>query len=177
MKLLHLIAAARPNFMKIAPLYRELKKSPWADPVIVPPGQPYDVRPSDAFFSDAFFEELRLPAPHHHLGVGSGTHGEQTGRVMIACEKLLTENRPDFAVVVGGMHSTAAGTLAAVKLGVKTAHFEGGCAPLTASCPRRSTVSSPMRRPSFSGRPRPMPTRIGGARASPQRGSSVSATS
>jgi len=82
---IHLIAAARPNFMKIAPLYHALKKEPWADPKIIHTGQHYDLNMSDAFFKD-----LGLPDPHIHLGVGSGTHAEQTGRVMIAYEKVLT---------------------------------------------------------------------------------------
>jgi UDP-N-acetylglucosamine 2-epimerase (non-hydrolysing) len=120
-KTIHLIAAARPNFMKIAPLYHALKKTVWAEPVIVHTGQHYDLNMSDAFFRD-----LMLPEPHHNLGVGSGTHAEQTGRVMIAYEKLLIEERPDLVVVVGDVNSTLAATIAAVKLGVKTAHLEAG---------------------------------------------------
>ena len=89
--LIHLVAAARPNFMKIAPLYHALKREPWADPVIVHTGQHYDVNMSDAFFRD-----LALPEPQIHLGVGSGSHAEQTGKVMIAYEKILMENRPDL---------------------------------------------------------------------------------
>ncbi len=117
----HLIAAARPNFMKIAPLYHELVKRDWADPVIVHTGQHYDLN-----MSDIFFKNLNLPAPHIHLGVGSGTHAEQTGNVMIAYEKVLMEERPDLVVVVGDVNSTVAATLAAVKLGIKTAHLEAG---------------------------------------------------
>jgi UDP-N-acetylglucosamine 2-epimerase (non-hydrolysing) len=120
-KIIHLIAAARPNFMKIAPLFHALKKTDWAEPVIVHTGQHYDVN-----MSDAFFQDLMLSEPHHHLGVGSGSHAEQTGRVMIAYEKLIQENRPDLVVVVGDVNSTVAATLAAVKLGVKTAHLEAG---------------------------------------------------
>jgi UDP-N-acetylglucosamine 2-epimerase (non-hydrolysing) len=120
-KIIHLIAAARPNFMKIAPLYHALKKTDWAEPVIVHTGQHYDVN-----MSDAFFQDLMLSEPQHHLGVGSGSHAEQTGRVMIAYEKLIQENRPDLVVVVGDVNSTIAATLAAVKLGVKTAHLEAG---------------------------------------------------
>ena len=120
-KIIHLIAAARPNFMKIAPLYHTLKKEKWAEPVIVHPGQHYDLNMSDTFFSD-----LNLPKPHIHLGVGSGTHAEQTGRVMIAYEKVLVEKRPDLVVVVGDVNSTAACTLAAVKLGIKVTHLEAG---------------------------------------------------
>jgi len=120
-KTIHLIAAARPNFMKIAPLFHALKKTDWADPLIVHTNQHYDLNMSDAFFRD-----LMLPEPHFHLGVGSGTHAEQTGKVMIVYEKLLVKHRPDLVVVVGDVNSTVACTLAAVKLGVKTAHLEAG---------------------------------------------------
>jgi UDP-N-acetylglucosamine 2-epimerase (non-hydrolysing) len=121
LKTIHLIAAARPNFMKIAPLYHALKKEKWARPVIVHTGQHYDTTMSDAFFKD-----LELPDPHHHLGIGSGSHAEQTGKVMIAYEKLLLEATPDLVVVVGDVNSTVACTLAAVKLGIMTAHLEAG---------------------------------------------------
>ena len=79
----HLIAAARPNFMKIAPLYHALARETWCSPQIVHTGQHYD-----ANMSDAFFRDLRLPTPHFHLEVGSGTHAEQAGGVMIAYEKV-----------------------------------------------------------------------------------------
>ncbi len=141
-KLIHLVAAARPNFMKIAPLYHRLKGEAWAEPVIVHTGQHYDFN-----MSDAFFQNLNLPDPAIHLSVGSGTHAQQTGNVMIAYEKILmgassegghtsrqwsSEEcpsnlcRPDLAVVVGDVNSTAAVTLACAKLGVKTAHLEAG---------------------------------------------------
>lgn len=120
-KRVHLIAAARPNFMKIAPLYHALVKESWAEPVIVHTGQHYDLNMSDTFFRD-----LNLPVPHIHLDVGSGTHAEQTGGVMIAYEKVLIENKPDLVVVVGDVNSTVACTLAAVKLGIKVAHLEAG---------------------------------------------------
>jgi UDP-N-acetylglucosamine 2-epimerase (non-hydrolysing) len=109
--LIHLIAAARPNFMKIAPLYHALKREQWADPVIVHTGQHYDLN-----MSDAFFQDLNLPEPHIHLGVGSGTHAEQTAKVMTAYEQVLTETRPDVVVVVGDVNSTMACTLAASKV-------------------------------------------------------------
>jgi UDP-N-acetylglucosamine 2-epimerase (non-hydrolysing) len=78
-KNIHLIAAARPNFMKVAPLYRALASASWRSPRIVHTGQHYD-----ANMSDAFFRDLRLPEPAHTLEIGSGTHAEQTGRTMIA---------------------------------------------------------------------------------------------
>jgi len=121
MKQIHLIAAARPNFMKIAPLYHALRETDWAEPVIVHTGQHYDLN-----MSHVFFQELGLPEPDIHLGVGSGTHAEQTGNVMISYEKVLLARRPDLVVVVGDVNSTVAATLAAVKLGVKTAHLEAG---------------------------------------------------
>ncbi len=107
--------------MKIAPLYHALSKENWANPVIVHTGQHYD-----ANMSDSFFRDLNLPKPHIHLGIGSGSHAEQTGNVMIAYEKLILRNRPDLVVVVGDVNSTAATTLAAVKIGVKVAHLEAG---------------------------------------------------
>jgi len=120
-KLIHLIAGARPNFMKIAPLYHALVKDDWAEPVIVHTGQHYDLN-----MSDAFFQDLGLPEPQIHLNIGSGSHAEQTGKVMIAYEKVLMDKRPDLVVVVGDVNSTMAATLAAVKLGIKVAHLEAG---------------------------------------------------
>jgi UDP-N-acetylglucosamine 2-epimerase (non-hydrolysing) len=108
---IHLIAAARPNFMKIAPLYHALKKESWAEPLIVHTGQHYDLN-----MSDVFFQDLALPEPHIHLGIGSGSHAEQTGQVMMAYEKVLLEDQPDLVIVVGDVNSTAACTLAAVKI-------------------------------------------------------------
>jgi len=118
---IHLIAAARPNFMKIAPLYHELKKQKWADPIIVHTGQHYDLN-----MSDVFFKNFNLPEPHIHLGVGSGSHAQQTGNVMIAYEKVLMKQPPDLVVVVGDVNSTVAASLAAVKLGIQVAHLEAG---------------------------------------------------
>ena len=109
--LIHLIAAARPNFMKIAPLYHALNRESWAQPFIVHTGQHYDLN-----MSDVFFQDLKLPEPDLHLGVGSGTHAEQSGQVMIAYEKVIIENRPDLVIVVGDVNSTMACTLAAVKI-------------------------------------------------------------
>ena len=103
----HLIAAARPNFMKVAPLYHALKAEDWCTPVIVHTGQHYD-----ANMSDAFFDDLGLPKPDFHLNVGSGSHAEQTGGVMIAYEKVLMEAPPALTVVVGlsGSRGVASGS-------------------------------------------------------------------
>lgn len=129
-KPIHLIAAARPNFMKIAPLYHALRQERWAEPIIVHTGQHYDLNMSEAFFRD-----LGLPEPHVHLGVGSGSHAEQTGRVMMAYEKILMDTPPALVVVVGDVNSTAAATLAAVKLGVRVAHLEAGLRSFDRSMP------------------------------------------
>ena len=118
---IHLIAAARPNFMKVAPLWHALKAAPDFRPVLVHSGQHYDVNMSDAFFAD-----LKLPAPDHHLGVGSGSHAEQTGGVMIAYEKVALADRPDWIVVVGDVNSTAACAMVGGKLGIPVVHLEAG---------------------------------------------------
>lgn len=120
-KIIHLIAAARPNFMKVAPLYHELAKADWCVTQIVHTGQHYDFNMSDAFFRD-----LALPEPDFHLGVGSGTHAEQTGGVMIAYERLCFQRRPDWSIVVGDVNSTMACALVAAKLGIPVAHLEAG---------------------------------------------------
>ena len=118
---IHLIAAARPNFMKVAPLYHALKATDWAQPVLVHTGQHYDHNMSEAILKD-----LRLDEPEFHLGVGSGSHAEQTGNVMIAYEKLCLENRPDWIVVVGDVNSTAACAQVGAKLWIPVAHLEAG---------------------------------------------------
>jgi len=119
--LLHLIAAARPNFMKVAPLFHALRREDWCEVALVHTGQHYDDNMSDTFFRD-----LKLPNPDHHLGIGSGSHAEQTGGVMIAYERLCLETRPEWIVVVGDVNSTMACTLVGAKLGVRVAHLEAG---------------------------------------------------
>ena len=118
---IHLIAAARPNFMKVAPLYHALKAQPWCEAGIVHTGQHYD-----ANMSDAFFRDLRLPQPRHHLDVGSGSHAEQTGGVMIAYEKVCLAERPDWIVVVGDVNSTVACAMVGAKLWIPVVHLEAG---------------------------------------------------
>jgi len=117
----HLIAAARPNFMKVAPLWHALAAAGDFTPVLIHTGQHYDANMSDAIFTD-----LRLPAPDHHLGIGSGSHAEQTGGVMIAYEKVALADRPDWLVVVGDVNSTAACAMVAAKLGFPLIHLEAG---------------------------------------------------
>ena len=119
---IHLVAAARPNFMKVAPLWHELSRRPGSfAPVLVHTGQHYD-----ANMSGAFFDDLGLPAPDHFLGVGSGSHARQTAGVMVAYEALCLEDRPDMSVVVGDVNSTMAAALVAAKLGIPCAHLEAG---------------------------------------------------
>lgn len=119
--IIHLVAGARPNFMKIAPLYHELLKRDWASVRIVHTGQHHD-----SAMSDTFFRELELPAPHHHLGVGGGTHAEQTARIMTAYEKLCQADSPDWVIVVGDVNSTMACAITAKKLNLPVAHLEAG---------------------------------------------------
>ena len=117
-----LIAAARPNFMKVAPLYRALAaENSWCRVRLVHTGQHYD-----ANMSDAFLRDLGLPEPDAHLGIGGGSHAQQTGGVMIAYEAECLRAHPDWVVVVGDVNSTVACTLAAKKLGIKVAHLEAG---------------------------------------------------
>jgi UDP-N-acetylglucosamine 2-epimerase (non-hydrolysing) len=117
----HLIAAARPNFMKIAPLYHELAAQSWCRPSIVHTGQHYD-----ANMFDRFFHDLRLPDPHFNLNIGSGSHAEQTGGVMIAYEKVVLAEQPDCLVVVGDVNSTAACAMVGAKLRIPVIHLEAG---------------------------------------------------
>jgi UDP-N-acetylglucosamine 2-epimerase (non-hydrolysing) len=116
------VVGARPNFMKMAPLLAEYRRYPTDfAPVLVHTGQHYD-----ANMSKLFFDQLRLPAPDVHLGIGSGTHAEQTGKVMIELEKILTAQPADLVVVVGDVNSTLAATLVAAKLCIPVAHVEAG---------------------------------------------------
>jgi UDP-N-acetylglucosamine 2-epimerase (non-hydrolysing) len=122
-----LVAGARPNFMKVAPLLRAIDKhnasaeGKTIEPFLVHTGQHYDYE-----MSQIFFEELKLPQPDVHLGIGSGTHAEQTGKTMIEVEKVLLGEKPDLVIVVGDVNSTLAGALAAVKLHIPVAHVEAG---------------------------------------------------
>ena len=115
------VAGARPNFMKIAPLMREFAARESFEPFLVHTGQHYDARMSDNFFRD-----LGIPNPDINLGVGSGSHGEQTAQVLMKLEAVLQAERPDAVLVVGDVNSTLAATLAAVKLGIPVAHVEAG---------------------------------------------------
>ncbi|MFQ5851439.1 MAG: non-hydrolyzing UDP-N-acetylglucosamine 2-epimerase [Candidatus Binatia bacterium] len=121
MKVVHAVGA-RPNFMKIAPIMREMARYPIEfEQILVHTGQHYD---DD--MSKVFFEELELPQPDIYLGVGSGSHAQQTARIMMGVEKVLLERRPGWVIVVGDVNSTLACALTAAKLGVKVAHVEAG---------------------------------------------------
>lgn len=117
----HLIAAARPNFMKVAPLWHALRAAAEFAPVLVHTGQHYDANMAGDILAD-----LKLPAPDHALGVGGGGHGEQTGRVMIAYEPVALAERPDWIVVVGDVNATLACALVGAKLGIPVVHLEAG---------------------------------------------------
>ena len=115
------VAGARPNFMKVAPILRELDRRGGFESRLVHTGQHYDVS-----MSDAFFAELGIPEPDHNLGVGSGSHGAQTGEILTKIEQVLIEERPALVIVVGDVNGTLAAALAAAKLGIPVAHVEAG---------------------------------------------------
>ena len=115
------VVGARPNFMKVAPFCRALKAYTEVEHVLVHTGQHYDVR-----MSEQFFKELDIPNPDINLEIGSGTHAEQVGRTMIAFEKVLREQKPDWVVVLGDVNATCACSVTAKKEHVKCAHIEAG---------------------------------------------------
>lgn len=118
------VVGARPNFMKVAPLHRVFATPEVLALVehrIVHTGQHYD-----AAMSDAFFRDLEMPEPAYFLGIGSGSHAEQTARVMMEFEKVCLESKPALVLVVGDVNSTIAATLTATKLGISVAHVEAG---------------------------------------------------
>ncbi len=131
MKRILSIVGARPNFVKIAPIVRALenKKDRFIQK-LVHTGQHYDDRMSTVFFND-----LKLPMPDVNLGVGSGSHAQQTAAVMIRLEPLLQEFMPDLVIVVGDVNSTLASTLTAKKLGLRVAHVEAGLRSFDMSMP------------------------------------------
>ena len=121
LRVLHAIGA-RPNFMKVAPIMREMAKyAQDYEQILVHTGQHYD-----ANMSQVFFDELELPRPNVNLEVGSGSHAWQTAQVMLRFEPVVTEYQPDWVIVVGDVNSTLACTLVCAKLAVKVAHVEAG---------------------------------------------------
>lgn len=131
MKKIISVVGARPNFMKVAPLHKAFeqlkiksvsqRKKLKIEHLVCHTGQHYDEK-----MSKVFFEDLELPKPDFYLGIGSGSHAEQTAKVMIEFEKILLQEKPDLVIVVGDVNSTIACSLVAVKLGIKTAHVEAG---------------------------------------------------
>ncbi|MDD5703019.1 MAG: UDP-N-acetylglucosamine 2-epimerase (non-hydrolyzing) [Dehalococcoidales bacterium] len=122
-----LVCGARPNFMKIAPLMKAITRynteheTANIEPFLVHTGQHYDLE-----MSKVFFQELELPEPDLFLGIGSGTHAEQTARILIELEKALSLEKPDLVIVVGDVNSTLAAALAAAKLHIPVVHVEAG---------------------------------------------------
>lgn len=115
------VAGARPNFIKVAALHHAFSRSPYVRPRICHTGQHYDEA-----MSGVFFDELKMPMPDVFLGVGGGSHAQQTGRIMEAFEAEVQKNRPDVVVVVGDVNSTLACTLVCSKLQIPVAHVEAG---------------------------------------------------
>jgi len=115
------VVGARPQFIKAAPVSKVLRSRSGMQEVLLHTGQHYD-----AGMSDVFFEELGILAPDYHLGIGGGTHGQNTGRMIEAIEGVLLKERPDWVLVYGDTDSTLAGALAAVKLHIPVAHVEAG---------------------------------------------------
>ena len=121
MKTLYLVAGARPNFMKIAPIVRALKAHGRLGFKIVHTGQHYDRE-----MNDVFFEELGIPEPDIFMGAGGGSHAQQTAKIMVAFEELCQQDRPAAVLVVGDVNSTLACSIVAKKLNIPVAHVEAG---------------------------------------------------
>ena len=115
------VVGTRPNFMKLAPLDRELAGTAGCEHLIVHTGQHYDRN-----MSDNFFDDLGIPEPHYNLGVGSASHAQQTGAIMQQFEPVCVEVKPDVVLVYGDVNSTVAAALVAAKLGIKVGHVGAG---------------------------------------------------
>jgi UDP-N-acetylglucosamine 2-epimerase (non-hydrolysing) len=115
------VVGARPNYMKVAPLYADLERRGGIEQRLIHTGQHYDREMNDVFFSD-----LPLPKPHYQLAVGSGSHAEQTARALVELERVFDELRPDLVIVPGDVNSTLAAALAAAKLNIDVCHLEAG---------------------------------------------------
>jgi UDP-GlcNAc3NAcA epimerase len=115
------VVGARPQFIKAAAVSRAIVTSANVSEILVHTGQHFDPE-----MSDIFFEELELPPPAYHLGISGGSHGDMTGRMLAAIERLLLDERPDWVLIYGDTNSTLAGALAAAKLKIPVAHVEAG---------------------------------------------------
>src|SRR5882762_3267126 len=124
------VVGARPNFVKIAPIIEAMRNTGLIEPVLVHTGQHYDY-----LMSRAFFEDLAIPEPDFHLGVGAGTHAEQTARVMVLLEQVVEPMKGDFVLVVGDTNSTMAAGLTAAKQGIPVVHIEAGLRSFDRSMP------------------------------------------
>ena len=125
-----LVVGARPNFMKLAPLWRELKKNGEFEPYVVHTGQHYDYE-----MSKVFFEDLELPEPDFYLGVGSDSHARQTANMMVKLEELFLKEKPDLVAVFGDVNSTLAAALVTSKILIPLAHVEAGLRSFRRSMP------------------------------------------
>ncbi len=131
MKKIHLIVGARPNFMKMAPLYKEFKKYPNEFEIkLIHTGQHYDEK-----MSKFFFDDLEMPKPDEYLSVGSGSHGVQTAKIMERYEEVLFREIPDLVIVAGDVNSTVACAIDAVKVHIPVAHLEAGLRSFDRSMP------------------------------------------
>lgn len=129
MKIINVVGA-RPNFMKIAPLLKEMKKEKLLQPLLLHTGQHYDQT-----MSESFFRELLIPEPDIYLGVGSDSHAKQVARIMTKFEDVCLKEKPDAVLVVGDVNSTMACTLVASKMGIKVVHMEAGLRSFDRSMP------------------------------------------
>ena len=129
-KIIFLIVGARPNFVKIAPLWKECRKHPIFSPYIIHTGQHYDYE-----MSKLFFKEFSLPEPHFSLNTGSETHSVQIAKIMMGFEKIVHKKRPDLIIVVGDVNSTLACGLVAAKEQIPLAHIEAGLRSFDKSMP------------------------------------------
>ena len=153
------VIGARPQFIKAWPVSRELRGAGHVE-TIVHTGQHYDEQ-----MSDVFFAEMGIPRPDHFLEIGSGSHGDQTGRMLMAVEQTLIAERPDWVLVYGDTNTTLAAAIAACKLGVRLAHIEAGLGSTNRSMLKSITRMGPLFRLLLVPRRRPWTTGTRGALA------------